>query len=408
MFKRNAPAVLEHSFVQTVSEASEPEGQGTGRMKSKTAGTRAARKALIKNALVELADEVSSPPVAAKDGFDIAIGWSIIGIFIVIGSAVVHELSGILMPITLAMVVGTILGRAADRLARFGLPPAAGGLVLGAIFVVALFLLVNALVEPLSSLVSDIPAMVDRTLQRLGPMISRFEWLRMSGLGTTDSKELAAAAVENAGPVLGIVAGSLTPALVQTLIFLAALGLFMVSRANLRRALIMMFPYREQRLSVIRIVNAIESVLGYYFSMAFWIYAVLGIITMAIAWLGGLQMAPLWGVLAFISSFIPYLGVTLMTIALAGAGFMTHDGILVALAPSFAFFVLHLVMENLVTPSIMGRRLEINPFIVFVAIIFWTWMWGAVGAMLALPLCLIAMTVFDELTVVEEGPRLPG
>ncbi len=87
---------------------------------------------------------------------------------------------------------------------------------------------------------------------------------------------------------------------------------------------------------------------------------------------------------------------------------MTHDGILVALAPSFAFFVLHLVMENLVTPSIMGRRLEINPFIVFVAIIFWTWMWGAVGAMLALPLCLIAMTIFDELTVVEEGPRLPG
>lgn len=403
------PAMLEHFFAKTVSEAYEPEGQGVGGMRSKTAGARSARKALIKSALVELADEVSSPPgTAAKDGFDIAVGWSIIGIFIVIGSAVVHELSGILMPITLAMVVGTVLGHAADRLGRFGLPPVAGGVLLGAVFVVALFLVINALVEPLSLLASDVPAMIDRTLQRLGPMISRFEWLRLTGIGTADSKDIAAAAVENAGPVLGILAGSVTPALVQTLIFLAALGLFLVSRENLRRSLIMMFPYREQRLSVIRITNAIEDVLGYYFSMATWIYAVLGIITMIIAWLGGLRMAPLWGVLAFISSFIPYLGVTLMTVALAGAGFMTHDAIMAALAPSFAFFVLHLVMENLVTPSIMGRRLEINPFIVFVAIIFWTWMWGAVGAMLALPLCLIAMTIFEELRVVEDGPRLPG
>lgn len=378
-------------------------------MKSKSAGMRPAKKALIRSALVDLADEVSSPPAAPqKDGFDIAVGWSIIGIFVIVGSAVVHELSGILMPITLAMVVGTVLGHAADRLGRFGLPPAAGGLVLGAIFVVALFLVINTLVDPLSSLASDVPAMMDRTIERLEPMLSRFEWLQLSGLGTTDSKDIAEAAVQNAGPVLGILAGSLTPALVQTLIFLAALGLFLVSRSNLRRALIMMFPYREQRLSVIRIINEIESVLGYYFSMASWIYAVLGIVTMTIAWLGGLQMAALWGVLAFISSFIPYLGVTLMTVALAGAGFMTHEGLVTALAPSLAFFVLHLVMENLVTPAIMGRRLEINPFIVFVAIIFWTWMWGAVGAMLALPLCLIAMTIFEELTAVEDGPKLPG
>lgn len=377
-------------------------------MKSKTAGTRPAREALIKSALVEPAEEVSGPPVKTpKDGFDIAVGWSIIGIFIVTGSAVVHELSGILMPITLAIVVGTVLGHAADRLGRFGLPPAAGGLVLGVVFVVALFLLINALVEPLSSLASDVPAMLDRTLERLGPMISRFEWLRLAGLGAANSKDIAAAAVENAGPVLGILAGSVTPALVQTLIFLAALGLFLVSRENLRRSLIMMFPYREQRLTAIRTVNAIEGALGYYFTMATWIYAVLGVITMIVAWLGGLRLAPLWGILAFISSFIPYLGVTLMTVALAGAGFMTHDAIVAALAPSFAFFVLHLVMENLVTPSIMGRRLEINPFIVFVAIIFWTWMWGAVGAMLALPLCLIAMTIFEELRIVENGPNLP-
>jgi predicted PurR-regulated permease PerM len=57
----------------------------------------------------------------------------------------------------------------------------------------------------------------------------------------------------------------------------------------------------------------------------------------------------------------------------------------------------------------MGRQLELNPFVVFLAIIFWTWMWGAVGAMLALPLSLIVMTVIEELFIEEKTqPQLPG
>ena len=59
--------------------------------------------------------------------------------------------------------------------------------------------------------------------------------------------------------------------------------------------------------------------------------------------------------------------------------------------------------------TVMGKRLEINPFIIFVAIIFWSWMWGAVGAMLALPLSLIVMTIINE-TLPDDRPmpQLPG
>ena len=76
--------------------------------------------------------------------------------------------------------------------------------------------------------------------------------------------------------------------------------------------------------------------------------------------------------------------------------------------PAAAFFTVHLLMENIIFPAVMGRRLEINPFIVFLAILFWTWMWGAVGAMLALPLSLIVMTVIEELLIEERPqPQLP-
>ncbi|CAN7530040.1 AI-2E family transporter [Pararhizobium sp. LjRoot235] len=353
------------------------------------------------------AAEADIPETSLKTGLDLVVAWSIVGTFIIFASAVIYTMEAILMPVTLAIVIGMVLGLAADRLAQFGLPPVLGGLLLAIIFVVGLFFLINALIEPLTSLAGQAPGILERAIERILPFIERFEWAKVAIAGT-DKKAVTDAAIQNAGAMLGLVAAGVTPAFVQTLIFLAALGLFLVGRAHLRKTIILAFATRDRRLAAIRIMNATEHAVGFYFSTASVIYLVLGTITAVIAFAGGLAVAPLWGLFAFVSSFIPYLGVTAMTIALLSAGLMTHDALLLALAPAAAFFMLHLMMENLVTPAILGHRLEINPFLVFLAIIFWTWMWGAVGAMLALPLSLIAMTIFNEVRSSHPERQLPG
>jgi predicted PurR-regulated permease PerM len=353
------------------------------------------------------AAEADIPETSLKTGLDLVVAWSIVGTFIIFASAVIYTMEAILMPVTLAIVIGMVLGLAADRLAQFGLPPVLGGLLLAIIFVVGLFFLINALIEPLTSLAGQAPGILERAIERILPFIERFEWAKVAIAGT-DKKAVTDAAIQNAGAMLGLVASGVTPAFVQTLIFLAALGLFLVGRAHLRKTIILAFATRDRRLAAIRIMNATEHAVGFYFSTASVIYLVLGTITAVIAFAGGLAVAPLWGLFAFVSSFIPYLGVTAMTIALLCAGLMTHDALLLALAPAAAFFMLHLMMENLVTPAILGHRLEINPFLVFLAIIFWTWMWGAVGAMLALPLSLIAMTIFNEVRTSHPERQLPG
>lgn len=342
-----------------------------------------------------------------KTGIDLLVAWSIIGTFIIFASTAIYLMEAILMPVTLAIVIGMVLGLAADRLAKFGLPPVLGGLLLALVFVVSLFFLVNTLIEPLTSLAGQAPGIVERALSRVLPYLQRFEWVN-SAIAGTDEKALADMAIQNAGGMLGFVAAGVTPAFIQTLIFLAALGLFLVGRAHLRKTIILAFATRDRRLAAIRIMNATENAVGFYFSTASLIYLVLGMITAMIAFLGGFPVAALWGVFAFVSSFIPYLGVSAMTIALLCAGLMTHDALLLALAPAIGFFILHLVMENLVTPAILGHRLEINPFLIFIAIIFWTWMWGAVGAMLAMPLSLIAMTIFNEVRIQPLERQLPG
>ncbi|MBW9063763.1 AI-2E family transporter [Rhizobium herbae] len=366
------------------------------------------RQRYLRQAEIEAqAAEADIPETAEKTGLDLVVAWSIVGTFIIASSAVIYMMEAILMPITLAIVIGMVLGLAADRLARYGIPPVMGGLLLGIVFVVGLFFLINALIEPLTSLAGQAPGIIERTIERVLPYLQRFEWARVAIDGANE-KAVTDVAIQNAGAMLGFVAAGVTPAFIQTLIFLAALGLFLVGRAHLRKTIILAFATRDRRLAAIRIMNATENAIGFYFSTASLIYVALGTITAVIAFAGGLTVAPLWGLFAFVSSFIPYLGVTAMTIALLCAGLMTHDALLLALAPAAAFFMLHLVMENLVTPAILGRRLEINPFLVFVAIIFWTWMWGAVGAMLALPLCLIAMTIFNEVRTSPPERQLPG
>jgi len=366
------------------------------------------RQQYLQQAEIEAqAAEADIPETAEKTGLDLVVAWSIVGTFIIAASAVIYMMEAILMPVTLAIVIGMVLGLAADRLARYGIPPVMGGLLLGIVFVVGLFFLINALIEPLTSLAGQAPGIIERTIERVLPYLQRFEWARVAIDGANE-KKVTDVAIENAGAMLGFVAAGVTPAFIQTLIFLAALGLFLVGRSHLRKTIILAFATRDRRLAAIRIMNATENAIGFYFSTASLIYVALGTITTVIAFAGGLTVAPLWGLFAFVSSFIPYLGVTAMTIALLCAGLMTHDALLLALAPAVAFFMLHLVMENLVTPAILGRSLEINPFLIFLAIIFWTWMWGAVGAMLALPLCLIAMTIFNEVRTSPPERQLPG
>ncbi|RVG56204.1 AI-2E family transporter [Sinorhizobium meliloti] len=374
-----------------------------------TAGRTTAERRRKREAEREIALAEASAIVARKrDSIDLAGAWSVIGLFVIACAAVVYTMEAILLPITLAVVIGIVLGRAADELARFGLPPMLGGLLLALCFLLGLSYLVNAILWPITEVAREAPRLVEGLMERILPYLQRFEWVNVALARGSGEEAFADVIVKNAGPLIGGAAASLTPALVQTLIFLAALVLFLLGRVQLRSTIILAFPSREGRLSAIRVMNALEDALTQYFSTASLIYLALGFITMVIALVGGLAMPPLWGLFAFVSSFIPYLGVTFMTLSLVVGGLMTHDALIVAIAPAVAFFTVHLAMENLLVPAILGQRFDINPFLVFVAIIFWTWMWGAVGALLAFPLSLIAMIIFEQILLPQPERQLPG
>jgi len=371
----------------------------------------AADLAVAKTETARIEDEADPTEFSSlgRAALEVAASWAVIGIFCLLGVAVISYMKLLLIPITLAMVVGIILGMAAERLGELGVPRFGIALTLSSAVAGTLLLIAYALAEPIAFFINSGPDLARQTIDRILPYLERIEWLNISAATFETGPMSMEKLLENSSSVLAILSASLAPAIVQALIFFAALLLFLYGRARLRRTVIMAFPQRRQRLVAIRVLNSMEEVLGYYFATASMLYLGLGVSMTVIAYLGGLAAPVMWGLFAFISSFIPYLGITLMTFAIALGGVLTHDTLFLGFAPAVVFFLVHLIMENLIFPAVMGRQWEINPFLVFIAILFWTWLWGAVGAMLALPLSLIAMTIAHELFPDRKTvPHLPG
>ena len=355
------------------------------------------RDPMMQTALASAHEEERSQQPLGREALDVAVAWSTVGLFLIVLMGVIHSLSIILIPIVMAIVVGMILGVAASKLNAYGIPGFAVALILSSAVALVVFLVINSLIDPLSTLAREGPGIAEKAIDRIVPYLQSVRWLNFSAATFSLNSISIESLISRSGDILAVVGSNITPAIVQGLIFFAALLLFLYSRIRLRKAMIMAFPQRHQRLRTIRTIGSIEHVLSSYFATASMMYAALGTTMVVIAYVGGLAMPFLWGLFAFLSSFVPFLGITAMTLALTIAGILTHDSLFLALMPAIIFFTIHLLMENLAFPAVIGNNMEINPFLVFVAIIFWTWMWGAAGAMLALPLSLIGMTVAREL-----------
>jgi hypothetical protein len=200
-----------------------------------------------------------------KDGLDVASGWAVIGIFLVLALAGVSMMSIILIPVTLAVVVGMILGLVAEKLAKLGVPRILNAVILSSAVALGIFLIVNALAGPLTAVAQQGPDVFQKAFDRVMPYLEKIKWLHITPESFESGPMSISVILENTGNVLHVVTNSLTPAIVQGLIFFAALLLFLAGRVSLRKTIILAFSSRSERLTAIRIINAVEQVLGFYF-----------------------------------------------------------------------------------------------------------------------------------------------
>ncbi len=329
---------------------------------------------------------------------------AVCGLFVIALFAVMKIMAVLLLPIVAAVIVGSVLSRIGDRLAGMGAPRLLAGLGLVAMTGLVIFIFVDALLAPLSTLIAQAPSMLATLVEAINPLLAPLSALKNAlHLGRPD--QVGPELNIDYGQWISAFLGGLTPALGELFVFFASLAFFVVGRVSVRKRMVMAWNRREFRLAALRIINAIEEALELYFRTISMIYFGVGVLTGCIAYVCGLSSPALWGALAFVLSFIPYFGAALITLALAAGGVVMNKTLSWGLAPAIGFLGVHLISENAVMPMFLGRRLEINPFIVFISIIFWAWMWGPIGAIMAVPLLLIGETILSELR--SNAPELP-
>jgi predicted PurR-regulated permease PerM len=121
----------------------------------------------------------------------------------------------------------------------------------------------------------------------------------------------------------------------------------------------------------------------------------MGLVVALVLYLLDMPTPLMWGGIVAVLNYIPYLGPIASALLLALGGLMAFTDPWYAFLPALSFAAIHLVEANLITPSLVGRRLTINPLLILVALSFWAWVWGTTGALLAVPLLIILKTVLD-------------
>src|SRR3981189_3099168 len=189
----------------------------------------------------------------------------------------------------------------------------------------------------------------------------------------------------------------LSPTFTEFLLFFATLVLFIASWRDLRRALIMTFTDRAARLRTLRILNEIEGHLGGYLLTVTMINLGVGVVTGLICAVTGMPNPAGLGALAATLNFFPIIGPIVIFVILTLVGVIAFSTLGAGLIAPMAFAGATFLEGHFVTPAIIGRRLELNALAVFIALAFWTWLWGPMGGFLSSPLLIVALVLKDHL-----------
>lgn len=143
------------------------------------------------------------------------------------------------------------------------------------------------------------------------------------------------------------------------------------------------FGYKRHAVSIVR---GIQSEVSRYLLTTMLINATLGALTAGMLWLYHIPDPLLWGTVAMMANFIPYVGAITTTSVLALVGLMNIDNPGQALLPALTFAAITAVEGNLITPLIQGRRMRLSPIAILLWLLLWGWLWGIPGALLAVPM----------------------
>lgn len=328
----------------------------------------------------------STPETVRVDVQSIALT----GLFVLACLAALVAARDFFIPLTFSLMLYFLLMPALRTLKRAGIPESAGAAILVVAIVGVLALGVYVLSRPATEWLEKAPASLARVQARLNRLLGPLAPVAVVGPPAAPG-EAPAAAQGMGTQVLTQVRHFL-----DSLVVVAALLYFLLAAGDgFLRALVRMLPHFRDKVRAVAIAREMEQKISRYL-VAFTINnLILGLITGVAMALVGMPNPVLWGALAFATNYVIILGGLFTTVALALAALVTFDDPNRALLVPAVFLFINVLESNFLYTLIVGRRVALNPVVVFAGVTFWLWAWGIVGALLAVPM-LAALKIFSE------------
>jgi predicted PurR-regulated permease PerM len=328
------------------------------------------------------------------------------GIFALSILAAIYVASSIFLSVALAVVLKLLLQPLVRLLDRARLPRSVGALLVILLVIGSFTGLAAVLSGPATIWAEKLPEGVPRLEAHLsflkGPL-QTLQLLNQQAAQVTDTAGQSGPMVsvrQDPGLTGMLFAGTRT-VIDDLFTIVLVLYFLLVSGDIFLRRFVEILPTFSNKRKAVDISQQVEADISAYLVTITAMNIAVGLATAAAMYFCGLGDPFLWGAAAFLLNYIPILGPLLGTVIFLLAGMLSFDSLWWALLPPALYFGIHLIEGETLTPMLLARRFTLNPVLVVLSLVFWFWMWGAPGAIFAVPMLAILKIVCDRVRTLK-------
>jgi predicted PurR-regulated permease PerM len=323
------------------------------------------------------------------------------GLFLLALLAACYFAGEIILPVVIALTLMMVLQPVMRLLEKLHLPRAIAALAIIIVLFGGFIGLGAALSGPAASWAEKLPGGLPRLQERLTFLSKPIQTLQKflhQAEGLTQGAAPAVATVAVQGSGLNDKVLNATRAIASGL-FTTVLVLFflLISGDTFLRRLVEVLPRFKDKRQAVDISKQIEADISAYLITITIMNLVTGIATGILAAVCGLGDPVLWGTVAFLLNYVPVLGPTIGVITFVFVGLLSIETLWLAFVPAGVYLFIHVIEGETITPMLLAKRFTINPVLVIFGLLFWYWMWGVPGAILAMPMLAVAKIICDRI-----------
>lgn len=333
------------------------------------------------------------------------------GLFVLAIFYTLYFASVIVLPIVLALLLTLILSPVIGLLKRLGMPEPLGAAVVVAALLCLVGFGIYSLIEPASAWIDRVPGTMEQVENKMRGVRQSVQAVtkaadKVEEITSVEAKPPGRAQVVTPKPSLvsRILTGTQN-LLVATAATIVLLYFLLASGDMFLRKLVRVLPRLTDKKHAVGIARTIQSDMARYLFTITCINLGLGVATTIAMYLLGMPNPVLWGVMVAIFNYVPYVGASTSLMVLTAVAFVAFDEIShIVLAPA-VFLSLTVIEGQIISPILTGRSLTLNPVVIFVSMLVWGWLWGVVGALMAVPILMtfkICCDHFESLSAIGE------